>query len=210
MNLSFTIVLIAINVLFSFQGFSKASVIERFKYAPYRVNHHNEWYRVFTHAFLHGDLTHLFFNMFVLYQFGSVVERLLIDYYIGMGFGPIKGEVMYGVLYFGALIAATIPAMIKHKDNEFYGSVGASGAVSALVFFFALIMPNQTLSFFFLIDMPAYFAALLILGTEIYLNKKSKGHIAHDAHIYGAIFGVLFPLLIDYRIYISFYEAVLG
>lgn len=210
MNLTFTLILIIINVGFSLYGFNNPTIIERFKYSPYRVQHHNEWYRIFTHAFLHGDMTHLFFNMFVLYQFGGVVEKIFISYYGNLGQSDMKGLLMYGVLYFGALIVATFPGMIKHKDNDLYASIGASGAVSAVVFFFAIMVPDAQLSFFFLIPMPAYLAALLILAFEFYMNKRSQGRIAHDAHIYGALVGVLFPLLMDVKIYINFYETVLG
>ena len=150
---------------------------------PYNVNHFKEYYRIVSHGFIHADGTHLFFNMFVLWEFGTTVEA------------EMGGS--FPVLYFGALLTATIPALTKHKDNANYRSLGASGAVSAVLMAFIVAHPTQPLLLFFIIPMPAIFAGVLFFLYERHMQKNGGSGIAHDAHIYGALFGLLFSIVKD-------------
>ena len=150
---------------------------------PYNVNHFKEYYRIVSHGFIHADGTHLFFNMFVLWEFGTTVEA------------EMGGS--FPVLYFGALLTATIPALTKHKDNTNYRSLGASGAVSAVLMAFIVAHPTQPLLLFFIIPMPAIFAGVLFFLYERHMQKNGGSGIAHDAHIYGALFGLLFSIVKD-------------
>lgn len=161
----------------------RPQILEKLMLVPYNVNHFKEYYRIVSHGFIHADGTHLFFNMFVLWEFGTTVEA------------EMGGA--FPVLYFGALLTATIPALTKHKDNANYRSLGASGAVSAVLMAFIVAHPTQPLLLFFIIPMPAIFAGVLFFLYERHMQKNGGSGIAHDAHIYGALFGLLFSIVKD-------------
>jgi len=107
-------------------------------------------------------------------------------------------------------VFATLPSIIKHRDNPNYLSLGASGAVSAIVFSFIIIEPLAPLGLIIIpgLSIPGFIFGLLYLFAENYMIKKGGSNIAHDAHISGAIFGLLFIALYDYRIYINFFESI--
>ena len=146
---------------------------------------------------------HLFFNMYVLYNFGTITEQ----YYIGL-FGT-KGILLYGCLYVGGIMFAALPAYKKHSENSYYNAVGASGAVSAVLFASILFMPTAGLRIMFIsISIPAFLFGFLYLAFEAYMDKKSNDNIAHDAHIWGAIFGVALTVLLKPAIVLYFIESI--
>ena len=177
------LLILAVTVGASLFAMKRPQILEKLMLVPYNVNHFKEYYRIVSHGFIHADGTHLFFNMFVLWEFGTTVEA-------EMG-------VAFPVLYFGALLTATIPALTKHKDNANYRSLGASGAVSAVLMAFIVAHPTQPLLLFFIIPMPAIFAGVLFFLYERHMQKNGGSGIAHDAHIYGALFGLLFSIVKD-------------
>lgn len=166
-------------------------------FSPYQAIHQKKWYKVITHAFVHADWMHLGFNMYVLYLFGNITENFLVAQY------GTKGYVMFITLYIGGVMFATLPSIRKHKNNDLYFSLGASGAVSSVLFAAILIHPSMELLFFFAIPMKAVIFGPLYLALEYYLSKNSKGRIAHDAHFAGAIFGIIFMLLLDFNYFIN-------
>jgi membrane associated rhomboid family serine protease len=189
--LSITLILIAATTLTSAMAFQRPALKEALLFSPYAVLHQGQWYRLFSHAFVHADWGHLLVNMFVLWSFGSNVELLypMVT--------ALPGAVAYGVLYVGGVLFATLPGMAKHRDDPRYRSVGASGAVSAVLFAQILLMPTHEVSVFFIQDLPAWVFGLLYLAYSYAMDKRGGDNVAHDAHFYGAVFGLLFTAALD-------------
>jgi membrane associated rhomboid family serine protease len=186
-------VILIITILISMKALSDSDMTEKWLYSPYRVKHNKESYRIFSHIFIHGDVAHLIFNMMSLYFLGQNLEMWLTYRY-----GFVQGELHFISLYFiGALFATLIP-YIRNHENPNYSSLGASGAVSAVVFGAILCFPNQELGIMFLpFRFKAYWFGLFYLVYEIYMAKKGNTGIAHDAHIGGALLGIIYILVID-------------
>ncbi len=192
MDTPITYILIAINVAIHYY-FAKQdySLVDKLKFSPYRVARHpEERTRFITNGFVHANDTHLLVNMFVLWMFGTAVESMFVNY----AFGPMTGRLFYLVLYFVAIVIACVPSFIKHKNNPNYASVGASGATSAVVMAFILFNPWSMLLLFFVVPMPAIVAGIAYLFYSSYMSNQNKDNIAHDAHLWGAVFGLLFTL----------------
>lgn len=179
-------IIVGVTVLISVLGFTNQNVFSRFLFDPYLVAHRNQYYRIITHGFLHGGWMHLLINMFVLYQFGGVVE-LEFQHLFGS-----LGTVYYILLYFGGLVASSLPTLQKEANNPSYISIGASGAVSAVLFSYILMFPTAMLGFMLIIPIPAVVFGVLYLWYEKRMADQGiNDGIGHDAHYYGALFGVL-------------------
>ena len=193
--ISTTIILIAITSIVSFMAFNNRTLLDKFIFYPPALRN-NGWYRFFTYGFLHADLGHLFFNMFALYLFGDQIENVFI-----VNFGTQMGSIFYILLYLLALPASILPTYIKEKNNSSYRSLGASGAVSAIVFAYILIFPMQGMGLMFIpIYLPAFLFGIIYIAVSVYLEKKQAGNINHLAHVTGGIFGILFMFII-FRIF---------
>ena len=186
-SLGLNTLILIVTALVSISAFNDQNLKYRLTLSPYAVKHSNRWWLLFTHGFVHGDSMHLLFNMIALYSFGNLIEMVFV-----YEFGKIAGMLMYAGLYFGGLLFATLPAMLKHGDDFNYLSLGASGAVSAVLMTSILIFPLENISLFFSINMPAWLFGILYIGFELYANKNSRGNIAHDAHLAGLLFGLIF------------------
>lgn len=150
---------------------------------PYYTIHEKRWYQVITSGFLHADFMHLLFNMFTFFIFGPYVEQLL-------------GTPIFTGLYFVALIVANIPSLIKYHDDPSYASLGASGAVEAVIFSFILFDPWQKLYLFFIpIGIPALVFGILFIAYSLYESKQQRGYINHEAHIAGAATGIVYTII---------------
>ena len=184
-------IIIGITVLFSYKGFQDSNFFYKFSFDPYQVKHNKSFERFLTHGLLHADWSHLFFNMFVLYMFGSSALRNFVDYEGSLG------TFYFVLLYIAGMVFATLSTYKKHQDNPNYHSIGASGAVSAVLFSFIIFQPLQPLTFIFFpfFDIPAIILGIGYLAYEHYQSKKNSDHINHDAHLWGAIFGIVFTLL---------------
>lgn len=183
-----TYTLIAINVIFSIIGFSNANFTNKFIGWPYYEKRNKEYYRLITSGFLHADWMHLIFNMFTLFSFGQLVEHT----YKAAGIG---GSIGYLSLYFLGLVASSIPSYLKHNNNEQYRSLGASGAVSAVLFASIVFNPWGTIVIYVL-PVSAVIFAVLYLVYCVYMSKKNVGNINHDAHLWGSIFGLVFTIVL--------------
>lgn len=204
MQLNITLIFIIITSAVSIMAFNNRELYHKWLYNPYSVYHRHEWHRIFTHALLHGDWTHLIFNMYVLYMFGGNIENAFSSF-----FGS-TGSILFILLYIGSIIAATIPAMLKHKNNYHYNSIGASGAVSALIFAGIIFFPTAGYGIILIpFSIPAFIFGPLYLLLEYYLDKRNQSNIAHDAHIWGAIFGFIFPIALKPSLFIRFIEIIL-
>lgn len=168
---------------------------------PYIIFHKNEWYRLFSSALLHADIPHLVINMFVLYSFGSFIEQVY-DLYIPGGLA------LYVAMYILAIGAANIKTLIENKNNVWYNAVGASGAVSAVVFAFVLFAPIEKILFFGIIPIPAFLYGLLYLVYSQYMSKKASDNIGHDAHFFGAVFGFVFTGLLRPELFQMFVSKI--
>lgn len=191
--ISFLMIIIIATVLGSLNAFNKSHILDKMVYSPYRVKHEKEYYRFFSHMFIHADSVHLIFNMMSLYFLGSFLENELI-----FSFGSIGGEVHFLILYFlGGLFSTLIP-FSRNQDNSSYRALGASGAVSAVIFAAIIWNPTMKLSLLFLpIPIPAYIFGPIYLAFEYWADRRGGTGIAHDAHIGGAIFGVIYVLIIN-------------
>lgn len=203
-----SLVILAVTVVISWSAFNDEALKRRFLFNPYLVKNDNQWYRLFSHAVIHSDLMHLGFNMFVFYWAGTSLEALFTQpeewssVFSGIEFwGVTKGRLIFIVLYVGGFLFATAPSMRKHADNPGYNSLGASGAVSAILIGYILLNPTNDLHFIFLpfFSFPAFVMGILFFWYEKYMEKRGGTGIAHDAHISGAVFGLVFMLLMNYK-----------
>lgn len=185
-----TIILI-VTILVSLNAMNNESLKDKLMFIPYRCKNNNETYRIFSHMFIHADAMHLIFNMMTLYYMGRVLEI-----YFMLKFGVVKGEIYFvGMYLMGGLFSTLIPYM-RHHDNVIYRSLGASGAVSAILFGFIVWSPLEELLVFG-IPMPSWLFGLAYLAFEFFADRKGGTNIAHDAHIGGALFGIIFILIIN-------------
>ncbi|MBI9065886.1 MAG: rhomboid family intramembrane serine protease [Salinivirgaceae bacterium] len=187
-----TLLIIIVTALFSIAAFKQADLKYRFIFSPYQVIHRKQWYRVFSAAFLHANWEHLIFNMLSFYFFAPYVEARL-------------GIPKFLIIYFGAIVVSSIKDLVKHKDNHAYSALGASGAVSAIIFTSILLNPTSKIMFILLpIPIPAVIFGLIYLAYSYYMGKKSTDNIGHDAHFWGAIFGFVFPILLMPSLFSNF------
>jgi len=198
------ILIIVATCLVSIPAFSNKDFFYRFDFAPYTVEERKEYYRFITHAFLHADWTHLFFNMFVLYTFGRSAQAYFETY-----LGSI-GIFYFVVLYLGGIVFAVLPTYKKEKSNPNYHSIGASGAVSAVLFSYIIFSPSSelTLLIFPFFGLPSIVWGIAYLGYEQYQSRKNTSNINHDAHITGALFGIAFTLITVPKSLSSFIDQI--
>lgn len=198
--MSITLFLLLACVIFSISAFNNRDLFYKLDFQPYMIERNREWYRFISHAFLHADWGHLVINMFVLYQFGRFVEGAYASLF------PEKWIFYFLLLYLGSILFSTIPGYARNRTNYAYHAVGASGAVSAVVYSFIVIAPTAPLRLFFVpIDIPAWIFGLGYLGLEYYLDRNSKSNIAHSAHYFGAIFGVVYTVILEPQLILRFF-----
>lgn len=184
-----TISLIIANVIYSLVGFSSPQLVDKTIMWPYRVARENQYLRFISSGFLHADWMHLIFNMFTLFFFGANLEFYFS--YFGLG-----GKAAYLALYFLGLIVSDIPSYLKHKNDYQYRSLGASGAVSAVVFATIIFSPWSPIYIYGALKISAAVYAVLYIFYCVYMGKKSGDNINHDAHLWGSLFGLAFTLIL--------------
>ncbi len=189
-------------VVFSLVAFNNQTIFEKYLFSPYAFTHYKQYYRIFTHAFLHGDYMHLAFNMFALYSFGKLVEDVLFPMYFGE-----KAILYYIILYVGGILVSSVHDLADHRNNTSYRSVGASGAVNAVIFSAILMHPQGEILLFF-VPIPSWIFGPLFLAYSWYMAKRGTDNIGHNAHFWGAIFGVAFTLLLHPPFFSAFLDAV--
>ena len=186
-----TLILIAITSLVSILCFTGTLNGDKLLFNAYYVWHRKEWYRLFSYGVVHGSWWHLFFNMLTLYFFGRVVEQ-----YFALAFGDTLGIVLYVVLYVSAIAVSSIRDLVKFKDDWNYNAVGASGTVSAILFASILFEPKMGIYIYLIpIPVPGYIFAPLYLLYCWYMAKRNMDNIGHSAHFWGAVYGLVFPLI---------------
>jgi len=203
MELSATVIIIALTVLTSYQAWQKPNLLERWMFTPYQIQKRNQWDRFILSGFIHKDGTHLLFNMFTFYFFGRVVESFLT-----IKFGQATGIGLYILFYLGAVIIADIPTYFKHQSHSYYRALGASGGVSATVFGSIILMPLSDICLFGLLCLPGFALGVLFLIYSLVQSKKGGDGINHDAHLYGALFGIAFILIVSPQSALNFVDQI--
>lgn len=201
-----TIFIIIITVIVSLYAFQNQAVNDKLIHNPYLVKHKNQWYRLITSGLLHADYGHLFVNMFVLYNYGRSVEHFYVFIFESAGLP------LYVLLYFSAIYASSVPSQYKYQHAPYYNSLGASGAVSAILFTAILLDPLDRLYLMGIrgIGIPAIVFGLLYLGYSYYMSKQQNDNVNHDAHFYGAIYGMAFTLVFKPQIGLAFLNTLFG
>ena len=193
--MSITLYITVVTVIVSVLAFYNAEIMDKLIFHPYSVSRDNEYYRFISCGFIHADFMHLAFNMFSLYMFGDYVEQ-----YFNMLFGQ-NGKLLYLFLYLSALAVCLIPTYLQQKDRYNYNSLGASGAVSAIVFAGIFLMPTIQIGFFIIPPIiPGFIFGPIYLGITAYLAKQGQGGINHSAHLWGSLYGVVFLIVAAYFI----------
>lgn len=202
-----TYIIIAITVFISITAMENPTLKNKLMFNAYIIHNRKEWWRFFSNGFIHADWLHLIFNMYALYIFGRGVE-------MAFGYDEIygsKGPLFFILLYLGGLVMSSLYSYEKNKHNIHYNALGASGAVSAVIFAFIVLAPTAQLGFMFIpVPIPAYLFGLIILGIEHYLSRRGNTGIAHDAHFWGAIFGIVFTIALKPSLAIDFIDKIQG
>lgn len=189
--MSITLFIIILTVLVSFTTFRNRLAFERMKFNAYEIRQHKSWHRFFSYGLLHADWMHLLINMFVLYSFGSLTEDILRA---ELG---IQGRIFFGILYVTALICSVLPSYFKHRKNYYYNAVGASGAVSAVLFASIIVHPQGNVFLMFIpIPIPAFIFGIFYLGYSVWMARRGTDNVGHDVHFWGAIYGIAFVCLL--------------
>ncbi|MFD1000751.1 rhomboid family intramembrane serine protease [Ohtaekwangia kribbensis] len=180
-----TYIIIGITVLISFAAYSNSNLMRQFMMNPYMISNRQQYYRFITSGFIHADHVHLFFNMFSLYFFGTTIE-----YIFGIIFGS-AGTLYFITLYILGIIVSDIPSYMKHRNNPGYNALGASGGVASVIFASIIFQPLADIYIYF-IPIPGFILGIAYIFFSWYQGKKANDNVNHDAHLYGAVFGVVF------------------
>ncbi len=197
MEITITLIIVIMTVLVSLGGFNNRRIIDDLVFYPPAIAQRKQYYRFITHGFIHADFIHLGFNMLALYSFGQLLEK---DVYGWRCYFGDHARLFYLLLYLGGLIFASLPDFFRYKDSYHFRSLGASGAVSAVVFSCIVFLPTSGIGIIFIpgVRIPGYIFAILYLVLSSYLDKKGGGRINHNAHFWGAIFGLVYTAIIGY------------
>jgi membrane associated rhomboid family serine protease len=189
--LTVTVAIIAITCLVSFPAFSNDKMLNDLIFSPIDITYRNQWYRFITCGFIHADIMHLAFNMYSFYMFGEAIETFFTQL-----FGTL-GKLLFVLLYLTALIVCLLPTYFSNKNNNSYRSLGASGAVSAVVFAFIILAPTIPLGLIFIpvLKLPSFIFGGIYLGVSAYLARKGQTYVNHSAHFWGAVYGIFFLLV---------------
>ena len=198
--MSMTLLLIGVTVALSWFCFERPRLLERLLLWSPAIQRQHQYDRFVTHGFVHADWQHLLFNMITLYFFGRQVEQLFVPY-IGAG-----GFVLF---YLSAIVVAMLPTYLRHRHDPRYRSLGASGAVSAVLFVFILVAP-WSLIFVFFLPVPAILYALMYVGYSVWADRNAHDNINHSAHLAGAAYGVLFTVAMEPGVLASFLSRLLS
>jgi len=198
-------IIIAITVITSILAWNQQELFSKLKFNPYLTKERKEYWRLISYGLIHADWIHLLVNMFVLYSFGNLVTQ-----YFDLLF-PGKSVFYYLILYVGGLLIASAPGFGRHKNNPYYNAVGASGAVSAVLFSSIVFNPMSKIYLFFVpIGIPAVVFGILYLVYSAYMDKKGKDNVGHDAHFWGGVFGFVITIALKPELFLHFFNEILS
>jgi membrane associated rhomboid family serine protease len=199
-----TILIIGITAIISLLAFQNKVLFDKMKFNAWEIHHRKEWHRFISYGLIHADWIHLLVNMFVMYSFGKIVEEIFQYNF------QYKGYIYFFLLYAGGIAFSTIWDFGKHKDDIYYNAVGASGAVSAVVFSSIILFPSGKIFLFMIpVGIPAPIFGLLYLIYSAYMAKKGTSNIGHSAHFWGAVFGIIFTIAVKPEFLTRFIEQLL-
>ncbi len=197
-----TLVLIALTCAVSFFAWKQPALLDRLILWPPAIARGKEYWRLLSYGFIHADGQHLLFNMITLYFFGSAMENYLSQLGLPWPWGFVG-------FYLSALLVSVLPSYLRHRNDPGYRSLGASGAVSAVLFAFILIQP-WSLIIVFVVPVPAIVYAALYVGFSIWMERRGRDNVNHSAHLWGAGYGVLFTVLLQPRVVEHFFNALMN
>jgi len=195
---SSTLIIIAITCVVSIIAFNNFALMRRLILWPPAVERDRQYYRLVSYGLIHADPGHLLMNMITLYFFGRMMEVVYESY---------LGPAGFYLFYVGGLIVSILPTYLKNRGNPNYRSLGASGAVSAVLFAFILARPWAVIYFYF-VPMPAILFAVLYVGYTFYMERRAADNINHSAHLWGAAYGVVFTLVMEPRLLGHFLQTI--
>lgn len=199
------ILLILPTVFTSIKAFNNSEIFHKLLFNATRIKYQKEWYRFFSSGLIHADWMHLGFNMYVLWMFGDIVMDFF-DYYYG-----VLANLAFLGLYIPALAISSLGSYVKNRENPNYNAVGASGAVSAVVFASIILYPEGRMGLLFIPFMlPSWLFGLLYLAFTAYMDKKQMDNIGHNAHLWGSIYGIAYVLLLKPSSIIHFIQVITG
>jgi membrane associated rhomboid family serine protease len=195
-----TWILIGVTVVVSWMAFERPRLMDRLTLWPPAIARKHEYDRLVTYGFVHADWTHLLFNMMTLYFFGPLSERF---------YAATMGPLAYPLFYLSAMVAAILPTYLRHRNDAKYRSLGASGAVSAVLFTFVLLNPWATI-YVFVVPCPAIIFGVLYLGYSAWADRQGHGNINHAAHLWGAVYGMAFAIVAEPRLPAAFLDRLMS
>ncbi|MBP6661193.1 MAG: rhomboid family intramembrane serine protease [Chitinophagales bacterium] len=197
-----TYIIIGITVITSLMAFNNQKLLSDLMFNAYVIDQRKQYFRFVSSGLIHADLGHLFFNMFTLYFFGTAVENSFRVMF------PEMASTLYILLYISGLIMSSLFSFFKHKENPHYNALGASGAVSAILFCSIMIYPTMGISIYFLPGIPAYIFGPLYLMYCVYMAKRGMDNIGHEAHFFGAVWGILYIVVLHHQVLPRFFEQI--
>lgn len=203
-GLTLTITIILITSLVSLTTlFQYPDKIYDLSLRPTMIRDRKQFYRFLTSGLVHADLLHLGFNMFSLYFCGRFIEEIFENIF--------QSKFYFLLFYVLAIVFSNIPTYIRHKNDDYYSSVGASGAISAVIFAMVLFAPWARI-YFIIIPMPLILYAVVYVAMTVYLDRRTQGvggGINHSAHLWGALFGLIFPIIFKPAIFLFFLQQLI-
>jgi len=202
--MSITYIIIIITALASVTAFQSSELMDRWIMRPYDVKYRNQWYRFITSGFIHANWSHLIINMLVFYSFAIVVYQYYAYYFV------TRAVFYFIMLYLGGMIIADVPTYYQHREHSWYASLGASGAVSAVTFASVLIEPRSMIYLMGIVPLPAIIWAVGYLVYSQYMARRGGDNINHSAHIYGALFGLIYTLALRPEFAVDFVHKLIS
>ena len=205
MTFNLNLIIVIGTVVTSFLAFNNVELFNRLKFNAYLIKERKEFWRFFSYALVHAGWMHLLINMWVLYSFGGIVEEVMT-----IQFGSLA-MLYYGLLYVGGVIFSTLFDFRKHKSDPYYNAVGASGAVSAVVFASILLYPSGSIYIFPIpFALPSWVFGIVYLIYSAYMGKKGADNIGHNAHFWGAVYGIVFTVILNPGVIPNFFSTIFG
>ncbi|AWL10144.1 hypothetical protein HME7025_02302 [Aquirufa nivalisilvae] len=199
---SISFIIIIITVLVSLLCWQKPTLMDKMTMNPYKINRRNEYWRFISSGFIHADFTHLFFNLFSFFFFGLQLENIFTVLF------PEIGQLLFAIFYVTAIVAADLPTFFKQRKNPYFNSLGASGAVSAVIFAGILFFPTEKIYLFGILGIPGFIYAGLFTWYSIAMDRRGRDYVNHSAHLYGGLYGLVFVTLLYPKVWLTFVEQV--